>query len=140
MPKFFYETVVDNFIVSKSNTGQVYIPEFGIMPHDLNNMEGYFVKMSAADTLIHCGNQIMPETYPITLYEGWNMKAYLRDTPQDAIVVLDDIIEEIIIVKDSYGMAYIPIWNYNGIGNFEPGQGYQIKKSSEQILIYDAND
>ena len=74
----FYETVVDNFIVSKSNTGQVYIPEFGIMPHDLNNMEGYFVKMSAADTLIHCGNQIMPETYPITLYEGWNMKAYLR--------------------------------------------------------------
>ena len=96
--------------------------------------------MSAADTLIHCGNQIMPETYPITLYEGWNIMPYLRDTPQDAVEAFDEIIEEIIIVKDSHGMAYIPSWEYNGIGDLEPGQGYQIKLSSEQILIYDAND
>ena len=52
----------------------------------------------------------------------------------------NEIIEEIIIVKDSHGMAYIPSWEYNGIGDLEPGQGYQIKLSSEQILIYDAND
>jgi len=135
-----FENILDNFIISKSNTGAVYLPEWLMIPHDVNNMEGYFVKMSEADTLIHCGNQIMPETYPITLSEGWNIMSYLRDTPQDAIIILNDIAEEIIIVKDSYGMAYLPSWNYNGIGNFEPGKGYQIKMSSEQTLIYDAND
>jgi hypothetical protein len=112
----FYETVVANLIISKSNSGQAYLPPWLIIPHDVNNMEGYLVKMSDADTLIHCGNQIMPETYPITLYEGWNIMPYLRDTPQDAVEAFDEIIEEIIIVKDSYGTAYMPNWNYNGRG------------------------
>tara|TARA_B110000438_G_C15762458_1_gene627958 strand:+ start:867 stop:1178 length:312 start_codon:yes stop_codon:yes gene_type:complete len=103
-------------------------------------MEGYLVKMSEADTVIHCGNKIIPETYPITLYAGWNIMSYLRDTPQDTFEALSDIAEEIIIVKDTYGMAYMPNWNYNGIVDLEPGQGYQIKMSSEQVLLYDAND
>ena len=68
------------------------------------------------------------------------MISYLRISPADAVEILSDIAEEIIIVKDSHGMAYMPSWNYNGIGDLEPGQGYQIKMNSEQILIYDAND
>lgn len=102
--------------------------------------EAYQIKLSEAQTREFCGIQHLPELTPIPINEGWNLIPYLRTTPQDATEALSDIVEEIIIVKDSYGMAYIPVYNYNGIGDLEPGQGYQIKMNSEQTLIYDAND
>ena len=37
--------------------------------------------------------------------------------------------ENIIIVKNNFGGAYLPDWNFNGIGNLERGFGYQIKLS-----------
>lgn len=140
---FFYHCIVnDTYIIAKDNNGQFFIPEWGggFGWLQINNSNGYYVKLNAADTIIRCGNQIIPETYPITLYEGWNIMSYLRDTSQDATEALLDIVEDIIIVKDSYGMAYIPSWNYNGIGDLESGQGYQIKMNSEQTLIYDENE
>ena len=33
----------------------------------------------------------------------------------------------IILVKDNNGLAFLPEWNYNGIGALNPGYGYQIK-------------
>ena len=37
------------------------------------------------------------------------------------------IIQDVIIVKDYTGSAYLPEWNYNGIGDFIYSYGYQIK-------------
>jgi len=132
----------NNLIIVKRYTGGVYFPEWlytdGVV--DIAQEEGYLIKLQEDQTINICGSQLLPDLTPINLYEGWSFISFIRDTPQDAIIVLNDIAEEIIIVKDSYGMAYLPSWNYNGIGNFEPGQGYQIKMNSEQILIYDAND
>ena len=33
----------------------------------------------------------------------------------------------IVIVKDNSGLAFIPEWSFSGIGDFNPGYGYQIK-------------
>ena len=141
---FFYHCIIirDTYILAKDNNGQFFVPEWGggFGWLQVNNSNGYYIKLSAADTIVRCGNQITPEEYPITLEEGWNIMPYLRDTTQDAIVSLENIVESIVVVKDIYGMVYMPNWNYNGIGNLEPGQGYQIKMSAEKILIYDAND
>ena len=38
-----------------------------------------------------------------------------------------DYIEYVVIVKDNNGLAYLPEWNYNGIGELDSGYGYQIK-------------
>ena len=32
-----------------------------------------------------------------------------------------------VIVKNNNGLAYLPEWNFNGIGALSPGYGYQIK-------------
>ena len=40
----------------------------------------------------------------------------------------------LIIAKNNLGTAYIPEFNFNGIGNLIPGQGYQIKLN-EKISI-----
>ena len=39
-------------------------------------------------------------------------------------------IRNIIIVKDYIGNAYLPDWDFNGIGNLDRGFGYQIKISN----------
>ena len=42
--------------------------------------------------------------------------------------------DNIIIVKDYLGTAYLPEWNFNGIGNIKIGQGYQIKTTMNSSL------
>ena len=46
----------------------------------------------------------------------------------------------LIIAKDYTGQAYLPDFNYNGIGNFIPGQAYQLKINEADVITYLAND
>ena len=48
--------------------------------------------------------------------------------------------DNLVIVKDTYGNAYLPEWDFNGIGDMIPGQGYQLKTNTESILLYLSND
>jgi len=63
----------------------------------------------------------------IDLAAGWNMIGYGCPEPIDLIEGLSNHTESIILVKDNNGEAYLPEWNFNGIGDFTPGFGYQIK-------------
>ena len=37
------------------------------------------------------------------------------------------ITDKIILLKDYLGAAYLPEYNFNGVGSLTPGLGYQIK-------------
>ena len=65
----------------------------------------------------------------INLQEGWNMFGYGCPNPIDMVEGLSNHTGSIGIVKDNNGSAYIPEWDFNGIGDFTPGFGYQIKLS-----------
>ena len=138
---FSYMFIPGSQIILLDETGSACLYEWAycLIP-SIEIDEAFRIKLSEAQTREFCGIQHFPELTPITLHEGWNLMPYLRDTPQDALEALSYIAEEIIIVKDAYGMAYLPSWSYNGIGDLEPGKGYQIKMNSEQVLLYDAND
>ena len=82
----------------------------------------------------------MPENASIPILQGWNIISYLRDSNANAELVLEDISETLIIVKDFMGNAYLPNWNFNGIGDFQVGQGYQLKAYSPTELHYISND
>lgn len=71
------------------------------------------------------------QSIPITLNQGWNMIGYTRHVPQDVAATLESISEHIVIAKDGAGNAYLPDWGFNGIGDFTPGLGYQIKITQE---------
>ena len=58
---------------------------------------------------------------------GWNMIGFSCPEEKDAYEALIDIVDELIILKDNNGDAYLPEWNFNGIGDLTPGHGYQIK-------------
>ena len=49
---------------------------------------------------------------------------------QNVIESLGSISSEIEIVKDEWGMSYLPDWGFDAIGEFSHGEGYQIKLHS----------
>ena len=74
--------------------------------------------------------QNQDEGISISLNAGWNMIGF---SCLNNINVYNSILpyyENIIIIKNNFGGAYLPDWNFNGIGNFERGFGYQIKLSN----------
>jgi polyhydroxybutyrate depolymerase len=71
------------------------------------------------------------ENIRISLINGWNMIGFSCTENTDAVIAFSSIQENIIIVKDGSGNAYLPDWDFNGIGELERGYGYLIKVSQE---------
>jgi len=63
----------------------------------------------------------------IDLSAGWNMFGYGCPNSIDVADGLSNHTESIIITKDNSGNVYMPEFGFNGIGDFTPGFGYQIK-------------
>ncbi len=76
-----------------------------------------------------CGNII------ITISYGWSMIGFACVDNIDASVAFEPIQDKIIIVKDGVGNAYLPDWDFNGIGDLDRGYGYLIKVN-EEIINY----
>jgi len=71
----------------------------------------------------------------ISLATGWNtISGYvIPDTPNIS-KVFEDIVSNIILVKNNAGQSYIPSLNINTIGNWDYRQGYKVKASSSAAL------
>ena len=67
----------------------------------------------------------------ITLNNGWNMIGFACSDNINALNAFTAIQDKIIIAKDGVGNAYLPDWDFNGIGDLERGYGYLIKVSEE---------
>ena len=63
----------------------------------------------------------------IDIIEGWNIIGFTLNEPQDVVATFDEIVENILIVKNNNAAVYWPEFGFNGIGELIPGQGYQIK-------------
>ena len=67
----------------------------------------------------------------ILLSQGWNMIGFSCSENTNASVAFSNIDDKIVIVKDAVGNAYLPDWDFNGIGDLERGYGYLLKVSEE---------
>ena len=67
----------------------------------------------------------------ILLSQGWNMIGFACSENTNALNAFAAIQDKIIIAKDRVGNAYLPDWDFNGIGDLERGYGYLIKVSEE---------
>ena len=134
-----FNPILDDLVIVKDYLGNAYLPEWNF--NGVGNAQighGYYVKTTVFTSLTFYGAYLTPEENPITISSGWNIIGYLRTTPS----ALDEIFESlvasdfIVIIKDYLGAAYLPEFNFNGIGDLNPGQGYQIKTSGDCILQY----
>ena len=65
--------------------------------------------------------------HPLFLPLGWSIFGFTCFNSINVEEALQPIIQDVIIVKDHTGSAYLVDWNYNGIGDFIYSRGYQIK-------------
>ena len=129
-------------ILVKDYEGMAFLPNWNF--NGIGEMivgQGYQIKIQDATNLTVVGDYMFPEENPIYLIEGWNLVAYLRleNAPVEAVFESLDSSGNLIVVKDDQGLAYLPNWNFNGIGNLSPGKAYQVKTNNEDFLHYLSN-
>ncbi|MCX6256964.1 MAG: hypothetical protein NTW49_03560 [Bacteroidia bacterium] len=135
-----FAPVTSDLIIAKSGTGLVYWPVYGVN-HNVNLLTGagYLIKMQNQHILTVTGSIIIPEITPINLIHGWSQIAYLRDTPASVVNMMSSVLSSLDIIKNSLGQVYWPYYGLNNMGNMNPGEGYLIRMSSAQVLVYPPN-
>ena len=71
------------------------------------------------------------ENIPLHLPQGWSMFGYTCIESVDVLGGFASISEKIEIVKDEWGLAYLPAWGFSAFETLEFGEGYQIKMMEE---------
>ena len=119
-----------------------YIPGVGWMNTigDMANTEGYYIKVTSNTSLEATGSAVATP-YNIPLSSGWNIMGYPVDQSQDAITILQPLInnsELIKVINEAGGfIQYIPgVGWMNTIGDFDPGEGYYIKVNANTSLTF----
>ena len=134
------EDINQDIIIVKDYMGNAYLPEY--LFNAIGEMitgQGYFIKTGNSLSIDFCGNYALPEQNPINVIEGWNLIAYLRTESAEIPSVLVDL-SDLIIAKNYEGDVYLPDYSFNGIGSMNPGEGYQLKIGSDDVLYYLSND
>jgi hypothetical protein len=137
------DPITDAIVIVKNYLGNAYLPEWdfnGI--GDISVGQGYQIKTTAPTSFEIVGSYAFPEDNPIDLTAGWNMIGYLRTDEVNIESILAEIHddENLIIAKDHLGSAYLPEWDFNGIGDMIPGSGYQLKIHFTDVLQYLSNN
>lgn len=133
MEKVFDE-VKESIHLVKNNVGEVYYPAASI--DNIGNWDptqGYKVKIESAKRIEISGESIDPNT-PIRLETGWNMIGFLSDLPIAAESHFASILDQIILAKDIDGNVFLPEYGINGIGELQPGKGYQVQMKESATL------
>ena len=71
----------------------------------------------------------------IELSGGWFMfSTYIQADDTDAVIITSPLGDNLIIVKNNDGQVYLPEYDFNGIGDLDVKQGYQIKTNTSSML------
>ncbi|MBI9037174.1 MAG: CotH kinase family protein [Bacteroidales bacterium] len=109
---------------------------------DWNTKEGYLFKMTEDEQLNFEGAIINPLS-PIALKAGFQFISYLPEFSGDGLEVFENILNDnLIYIRDSQGgmiRKIGPNW-INGLGNANPGEGFLIKMSSDDTLVYNVTE
>ncbi|NLK49496.1 MAG: T9SS type A sorting domain-containing protein [Candidatus Cloacimonetes bacterium] len=95
---------------------------------------GYNVLMSSSATWSVEGRRIPPDT-PISLDTGWNLAAYIPQTPMAATTALIGIFPYLLQVKGMEGI-YEPGNPYNTLHTMSPGRAYWISMETPASFVY----
>lgn len=135
-----FDSIASDVTIVKSGSGAIYWPLYNL--NTIGNLvmgQGYQIKMAVTKMLHVQGLLIDPLISPITIPGGWSIMGYLRTTPMNASIIMSPIVSQVVIVKSGGGQIYWPLYNLNTIGNMVPGQGYQVKMTTQQVLTFPGN-
>ena len=137
---FYFPAYYGTMILAKNTEGKAYLPEWNFNGMGLASpYEGFHVKVETPFELkfeglpnivqLNSGSGVTTYTVQetIILKPGWQFFRFPGLTNINVVLALTSILEHVIIVKNNAGKAYLPYWDFNGIGDFKVGEAYQIK-------------
>lgn len=129
--------------IVKNNSAQVYWPEFGFNGiGDVKQFQGYQMRIKAGKSgyfkwsgvpLYSVTDGVPTSEVLVEIGLGWNLIAFPSLTeaaPDDffaTLLALGTNTGGIQIVKNNSAQVFWPEYNFNSIGNLQPGQGYQVR-------------
>ena len=122
--------------VVKNEENEQYVPTNN--QNDIgqwDSLTAYKVYTDTDQTLTIEGTPV-GSTTAISLQKGWNQVPYLPQTAQPPAVALQSVEDELVMAKDENGETYVPQYNVDEIGQFEPGEGYLLYVRSPVDLVY----
>lgn len=145
MEAVFAQLKADGYLV-KVQDEQGRAMEISVGGNWVNNLdsfqisEGYAVQVNTDCTLCFTGS-LVALPFIIDLQTGWNIVSYLYPISMDAMIVLNELKnngklekaqnESGASIEQSAGGNWV-----NGIGDFEPGEGYRIYVNDTAQLTY----
>jgi len=112
----------------QSETNQEIIAQSTFAPTDniITNTHTFSNNGISRLESLNCGTTATSQT--ISLQTGWNLiSSYIIPKNLDFNAILAAQANKIDIIKNSEGLAVIPAFNINNIGNWNPAEGYQIR-------------
>ena len=107
---------------------------------DMSNEEGYYFNVNQ-NTNFDVSGQPVTLPFNVGLYTGWNILGYPVNANQNALNVLQPLINDSTVIKviseEGGFIQYIPPYGWlNTIGDFKPDKGYLIKLTTADTLSY----
>lgn len=130
---------LEELVMVKDEHGNFYQPgNRESTLEEIDQKEPYYVQLiGEEDTLEIQGLELNPNDYIFNFEAGENSWiSYLLDEEMPIEEVFEDNIDDILLVKDGYGSFWAPEWNYNGLGNMIPGNGYVIITTNNFEFTY----
>ena len=137
------QAFLDKVIIVKDNIGSAYLPQWNFDGLGTNlvsqgipsQFQGYQIKMNHDIPGIYYIRLTGPYYEPTTvttqdypMRNGWNMIGVpFPECNVTAVEWCQNFVDKVIIMKDYAGAAYLPEWNFNGIGDIQIHWGYQLK-------------
>jgi hypothetical protein len=131
-----FSDFIEDVVIVKSEMGETFIPAYTINTiKSWKSDEAYMVYVRADHTLTIEGSKIdASSTLPIE--RGWNLVPYYPQenmTPEEAFASLGN---DLVMVKDYSGAAYIPEYGLDDIDTLRVGQGYKMYVEKSASLTY----
>ncbi len=152
------QPLIDSGCLEKviSEDGGAVLQVFGTWTNtigDFDSEEGYKIKLKCDTALsldgtssaFELGNMYATsQSSYISLSKGWNIISYPFSSPQDAMTVIQPLIDSGTLIKviDEGGGAILKVFGnwVNNIGDFEPGEGYEVKVAEDTYLTINEPD
>jgi hypothetical protein len=96
----------------------------------LADVDAAYAEGAASVEVPEC-EEVDTQNIPLELLQGWNMIGYTCVESKDVVYAFSEISDKIEIVKDAWGLAYLPAWGFSAFDNLEYGKGYQVKMNEE---------
>jgi len=126
-----------NLVLLKNGSGKFWAPTYGYRGlSGWDPLKGYLVNVINSTDISLSGRQQQSAETVIPLNAGYNMVAYIPDRPLVPEVAISGVMDDLYLLKDGQGHFVMPEWDYFGISQMEPGQGYKFVMHRPANLIY----